>query len=239
MSYILAFDCTEQRCSAALGNGESLFAQSTDEPRQHVKRLLPMIDMLLEEAALSYSDLSAVSVAVGPGSFTGLRIAVSVAQAIAYAHQLKVIPVSSLALCAASFVAERNKMAGGALPEGIKLYPMFDARMGELYSASFTICHGKLKRLCDDRILPINDLAAANFDVDNSFVIGSGAQIAALAEIGFNSSACFAQANDASELIPIALDELSSNNLCSAYELEPAYVRSERAWKKIPDQAKS
>ena len=98
---LLALDTSTEACSAAVllsdqKKNEQIFSRFELQPNQQSKLLLPMLDNLLSEAGVALSSLDAIAFGSGPGSFTGLRIAASVTQGMALAHDLPVIPVSSL-----------------------------------------------------------------------------------------------------------------------------------------------
>ena len=106
----------------ALAVGDDCRARFEVAPRKHTGLVLPMVDALLTEAGLRAGELDAIAFGRGPGAFTGVRIAVAVAQGLAFAHDLPVIPVSTLAALAQA-AAGVSKYAA----------PAFDARMGEVY----------------------------------------------------------------------------------------------------------
>ena len=121
---ILALDAVTEACSAALwidGEVEERYAVA---PREHTRLILPMIDELLQQADLTPGNLDLIAFDRGPGSFTGIRVTMSVVQGLAFASDLPVLPVSSLAALAQaawrSYGAER-------------VLGLIDARMGELY----------------------------------------------------------------------------------------------------------
>ncbi len=93
---LLALDTSTEACSVALLMDEEIISRFELQPNQQSKLLLPMLENVLSEAQLSLSSIDAIAFGCGPGSFTGLRIAASVTQGIAFAHNLPVIPVSSL-----------------------------------------------------------------------------------------------------------------------------------------------
>lgn len=100
MKKLLAIDAsTDQASVALLINGVSI-SEEQGSQRTHAQILLPMIDKLLTEANSSLNQLDGIVFGCGPGSFTGLRIACSMAKGLAYAHDLPLIPVSSLAAIA-------------------------------------------------------------------------------------------------------------------------------------------
>src|SRR5947207_12896412 len=126
---LLAIDTSASACSLALQSGETVRVQHALLPLQQAARILPLLDELLRSAGLSPMDLDAIAFGQGPGSFTGLRIAASVAKALAFAAEAPVIPVSSLAVLAAG--------AAKSLSAGTRLIVAVDARMEEIYWAAF------------------------------------------------------------------------------------------------------
>lgn len=97
---ILAFDTSFSACSVALQQDDRVTFLHQMAPMQHTRLILPMIQELLSAAALSPSELDAIAYGCGPGSFTGIRIANSVAQGIGFGAQIPLFPVSSLAAMA-------------------------------------------------------------------------------------------------------------------------------------------
>jgi tRNA threonylcarbamoyladenosine biosynthesis protein TsaB len=122
---ILALDTATEACSAALLDGERLLMRCEVVVRGHAERVLPMADSLLREAGIALKDLDAIAFGRGPGAFTGVRIAVSVAQGLSLGTGLPLVPVSDLrALAAAALL--KTAAADHALA-------CLDARMGEVY----------------------------------------------------------------------------------------------------------
>lgn len=126
---ILALDAATEWCSAALCDGSELFEQEFMAERGHGEQLLTMVDALLAQAGLVLGGLDAVAFGRGPGAFTGLRLAASLTQGLAYSAGLPVIPVSDLRALA-------QQVLGGAA-DGALALACQDARMGEVYWAGF------------------------------------------------------------------------------------------------------
>jgi tRNA threonylcarbamoyladenosine biosynthesis protein TsaB len=135
---LLALDTSSNACSVALQVGDQWFENHVVEPREHTKILLPMISGLLKDAGMSLSDLDAIVLGNGPGSFIGMRIGASVAQGLAYGAGLGIVPVSSLAAVAAEAME---------LHEADCVVVAQDARMSEIYLGCF-------RRGLDNRPLP-------------------------------------------------------------------------------------
>lgn len=125
---LLAIETATEACSAALYLDGVISEQYEIAPRQHAQLLLGMADALLAEAGLSPKQLDAMAFGRGPGAFTGVRIATGVAQGIAYAADLPVVPVSTLATLAQGGYRE---FGWGQVAVAI------DARMNEVYWGSF------------------------------------------------------------------------------------------------------
>ena len=131
MATILQIETSTQMCSVAIAqNGETLAWHEENRQNIHAEMLLPMIDKILEEAAMSFKNLSAVAVAKGPGSYTGLRIGVASAKGLCYGLNIPMIAVPTLQ----SFSVH----VGSEFPEKNWNYcPMLDARRMEVYTAIF------------------------------------------------------------------------------------------------------
>ena len=106
MANLLALETSTDICSVSLSRGEEIFNFHQLMPKQHTENLFGIISGLFEESGLSFEKLDGVAVAVGPGSYTGVRLACSVAQGIAFSHDIKAVTLSSLELL--SLEAHRN-----------------------------------------------------------------------------------------------------------------------------------
>jgi len=97
---LLAIETATEACSVALIHGDELIARSEIAPRRHTELVLPMADQLLAEAGIGRHALDAIAVGRGPGAFTGVRLAIAIAQGIALALDRPVVGVSTLAALA-------------------------------------------------------------------------------------------------------------------------------------------
>lgn len=143
---LLALDTSSLACSVALTVDGNVAERHATAAREHTRLLMPMIKALFEETGLSPDDLDAIVLGNGPGSFIGLRIAASVAQGIAYAAELDIVPVSSLAAVAAQVMAESGAM---------EVVVAQDAHVGEVYLGGFRRGAGELPEVWIDERLQL------------------------------------------------------------------------------------
>ena len=137
---LLAFETATEACSVAVLVDGEVRERFEVAPRRHAELALAQADALLAEAGVAKSQLDAIAVGRGPGAFTGVRLAVALAQGIALALDRPVLPVSTLAALAAQAPGERVVAA-------------IDARMGEVYAASFRREGAALVPLDAERVL--------------------------------------------------------------------------------------
>ncbi|WNV04399.1 tRNA (adenosine(37)-N6)-threonylcarbamoyltransferase complex dimerization subunit type 1 TsaB [Candidatus Methylospira mobilis] len=153
-----------EACSAALYDNGTVIERYELAPQEHNRLILHMMEQVLAEAGLTLANIDALAFGCGPGSFTGLRIAAGVVQGIAFAADLPVAPVSTLAVLAAEALAEC---------ESDYAFPCLDARMDEVYWAIYR----RSESLMPERIQNEQVLAPAMVRVAepvSGVAIGSG-----------------------------------------------------------------
>ena len=131
---LLAFDTSTEQLSVAVQRGRDgqRFAHTGAGGAQASTTLIPTVQALLAQAGLQLRDLHAIVFGRGPGSFTGLRTACSVAQGLAWGAGVPVLPVDTLLA-----VAEAARQSLGASPAALRVLALLDARMGEVYAAGY------------------------------------------------------------------------------------------------------
>ncbi len=125
---VLAIETATEACSAALLINDAVSERYQVVPRQQSELILPMVDDLMSEAGLSANQLDGIAFGRGPGAFTGVRLASAVTQGIAFAADLPVMPVSTLAAMAENIFQNYNTD---------RVFTAIDARMKEIYWAVF------------------------------------------------------------------------------------------------------
>jgi len=126
---LLAIDCSTERMSVALAQGERRWTHEGGGGAQASATLIPAIMGLLDEAQLSLKELDAIAFGQGPGAFTGLRTACAVAQGLALGAKLRLLPIDSLLMLAHAALSSN--------PQSSRVLSVLDARMGQVYAAAY------------------------------------------------------------------------------------------------------
>ncbi len=229
---ILAIDTATEACSAALYIDGEVSAHYQLAPREHSRLILKMIDDLLSAANLPVHDLDAIAFGQGPGSFMGLRIAAGVVQGIAFAHDIPVIPVSTLKTIAQRAYEQTQ------VP---RILVAIDARMDEVYWAAYYRHEQQWQLDAEECVISpdkiqLPEILSAS---DQPWVgAGSGWQSYAdrlLAGGDFilqdKLADCFPSAEAIAKL---AVDEFRAGNTVCAAEAIPVYLRNDVAKKPKP-----
>ncbi|MGL4708569.1 MAG: tRNA (adenosine(37)-N6)-threonylcarbamoyltransferase complex dimerization subunit type 1 TsaB [Aeromonas veronii] len=225
---ILAVDTATEACSAALLVGDTLFSRWEEAPRDHTRKILPMVQAVLEDAGISLSDLDAIAFGRGPGSFTGVRIGISVAQGLAFGAGVPLIGISTLAA-----------MAQGAyrLDGAEQVLTAIDARMNEVYFGCYELIDGRMQLVGDE---VVSDPAAL-VDVRGKLAgpvtcVGTGFEtygetLSGLADELAVSQVRFPAAED---MLPLARAAWLAGEAVPVEQATPVYLRDKVTWKKLP-----
>lgn len=242
MPHILAIDTSTDACSVAVLTPTEVKQQLSIAAREHTQRLLPSVESLLAEMGLSLNQFDAIAFGVGPGSFTGLRIALSTAQGLAYGADLPLIPVSTLMTMA------QTAFRHGKVPVGHTIVPMIDARMNEVYWSAYQVNeHDSLVEALQEEVIAAPDDVVA----DERFLsylphvtaVGSGWGYDVLSNtLSTHSSSenhvkspeltCYPEAHDLAVLAQRAMAQQGDAAMVSPLSAVPTYMRNEISWKK-------
>jgi tRNA threonylcarbamoyladenosine biosynthesis protein TsaB len=218
---VLAIETATEACSVALLHAGTIIDRSELAPRRHAELVLPMAESLLAEAGITRRQLDAIAVGQGPGAFTGVRLAVSVAQGVALALALPVLPVSSLAALALQ-----------APDNGAEILAVIDARRAEVYAGTFRrTADGQLEPTGRERVLPAAQLVLPEAPAWNVLGTGWDAYREALtarlpAAPRWADGQCYPQARD---VLRLAVPRLDAGEAVAPEAVLPVYLRDKVA----------
>ena len=226
---ILAIDTATEACSAALLNDGTLSAHFEICPREHTQRILPLVQDVLNESGTLLTELDALAFGRGPGSFTGVRIGIGIAQGLALGAGLPMIGVSTLAT-----------MAQGAWRKNgaTRVLAAIDARMGEVYWAEYQrdeqgVWHGEES----EAVLKPEAVRERLQRLEGEWAtVGTGWQ--AWPDMAHDCGLTLVdgdiQLPEAQDMLPLACHLFTAGKTVAVEHAEPVYLRNEVAWKKLP-----
>ncbi|VEB96793.1 UGMP family protein [Cedecea lapagei] len=226
---ILAIDTATEACSVALQNDAAFYAHFELCPREHTQRILPMVKEILNQGEITLSDVNALAYGRGPGSFTGVRIGIGIAQGLALGAELPMIGVSTLAT-----------MAQGAWRRtgATRVLAAIDARMGEVYWAEYQRDEqGEWQGEESEAVLKPEDVAERLKQLNGSWAtVGTGWQ--AWPDMAERSGLQLQDGEttlpEAEDMLPLALQAFNAGKSVAVEHAEPVYLRNEVTWKKLP-----
>ncbi len=224
---LLAIDTVTEACSVALMYDDEIRECYEVTPRGHSQRVLPMVEELLSQAGLKPAQLDALVMDRGPGSFTGVRIGVSVVQGLAFALDLPVISISSLAALAQAAYREQDSE---------QVLAVMDARMGEVYWGYYQLNQGRMCLLADEAVSAVAEIkrqpgqwrAAGSGCQTYLGELSARAGVRCLTYRGSVDDDCYPRA---SALLELARFDWADKKLLSAELAQPVYLRDKVAKK--------
>ena len=213
MSIILNIETATKNCSVALAKEGKMIAckEIAEQNFSHAEKLHVFIEELLAENQLQFSDLSAIAVSQGPGSYTGLRIGVSSAKGFCYALNIPMIAIDTLQLLAKQIHIE----------EGI-IIPMIDARRMEVFTAFYDKNHNQIRNTQAEII----DETSYQEISDKIHLVGDGTEkfknTLTDDKFIFHSDVVFPSANEMSQL---SYDKYQKSDFVDVAYFEPYYLK--------------
>ena len=222
---ILAFDGTAKAASVAVADGDRILSLCTvDNGLTQSELLLPMAEDMLKSLKLSFNDIDVFATSVGPGSFTGVRIGVSLIKGLAFGRNIPCVGVSTI-----EALAENLRGLRGVI------VPCMDARRGQVYSATFT-CDGKnITRVCEDRAIPLSELAQElrMYEGQCIYLCGDGYNVAKRALEKEGVALCETPEllilENGASVAKVAKQKYERGEFVSDSELSPVYLRMPQA----------
>ena len=214
MAYILNIETSTTNCSVSLSNkGETvILKEDYNNNYSHAERLHVYIDDVLKKANVSLSDIKAIAVSKGPGSYTGLRIGVSAAKGLCFALNIPLIAVSTLEALAHQVITETGM-----------IIPMLDARRMEVYSAVFDSNYNQIR---DTKAQILESTSFKDYLEERKvYFIGNG--VAKTKELIAHSNAIFIEGKlpSANEMSQLAYQKYKISNIEDVAYFEPYYLK--------------
>lgn len=233
MTGILAIETATDACSIAVFRNGEYSDRHVIAPRQHSQLLFELLQELLPGGRLEESGIEVIAYGCGPGSFTGLRIAASAAQGLAFSSHLPVVAVSTLSVLA------QTALRLGITSADDTVLCTLDARINEVYSAVY----------CYERDLAVQRdgpwaCAPAELEPEGEcalYAVGSGCQFLTQFRPSLRArvqEAALDVLPAARDMIPLALEKFRQGETRVARDVQPVYVRDEISWKKLADQGR-
>ncbi|CCQ10634.1 Inactive homolog of metal-dependent proteases,putative molecular chaperone [Pseudoalteromonas luteoviolacea B = ATCC 29581] len=221
---LLAIDASTEALSVALRFNGEMYDFFDVCPQQHSQKMLPVIDELLGKAKCKLKDLDGIVFGRGPGSFTGVRIGVAIAQGLAFSSNLKLVGVSTL-----------QAMAQQAYEQtGVdRVLAGIDARMDEIYVCDYALDDGIMQPLCNESVIKPEELNCTN---KPELAVGTAWETYpnALELLGSITMSKEITLPDARYMLKIAEADFMANQSVEAANAQPHYVRDTVSWKKLP-----
>ena len=225
---MLGIESSTAQVGVAIGSHDGVLASThSSRDRRHAESITPMIKFVCEQARVELTDVAVVAVDIGPGLFTGLRVGIASAMAVAHALGVPMIGVSSLDLGA--FAAEHSSRL---------IVPCYDARRGEVFSAQYRSVPGGVQRVTEPAVFTPDELAADLVAQNEEILLlGDGAdryreQFEKVSHLEFAGRGLWYPS--ARSLVELAHPKALREEFVQPIEIEPMYIRlpdAEINWK--------
>lgn len=218
MAYLLHIESASTVCSVALSNNAELVSiKELNNGYTHAENLHVFIDQLLNEASLKPTDLNAISVSSGPGSYTGLRIGFSAAKGMAYALQIPLISIDTLKALSIQAMNQTQEQTA--------LYcPLIDARRMEVYCSVYDNLLNEVQPL---QALVLNEESIKVFNLNKSIYFFGDGMPKAKGLLEHIPQSCFIEniAASASSMIELAYKKYQAQKFEDVAYSEPNYLK--------------
>ena len=220
---ILSFDTSTKAASVALLKENELVGEVfINDKRTHSQKLMPMVESLFNLADITMDEIDLLAVCVGPGSFTGLRIAMATVKAMAHAKDIKIVAVDSL-----------ESLAFNVCDSEKKIIPVLDAQGKKLYTASYRASEGSVERIDEIEVIEIEGLLKRiEESSEKVIVLGEGVDKIGERVLSEKIEVPSPDKNisKASSVACIAKEKYEKGiDIHSCYDIVPMYIRKSQA----------
>ncbi|CCK75652.1 conserved hypothetical protein [Oleispira antarctica RB-8] len=239
MSNILVLDASSAWCSVALSVKGIIYSIAEKQPRKHAQLIMPMIEDVCQRAGIKPIELEGIAFGKGPGSFTGLRIAISVAQGLSLATGARLYGISSLKALAWQGMKElSNKPVSSDQTSHSQVLAIMNAHMGEVFYGAYRNTEQGLLTVIEDSLAKPVQVDLSALELSQWAGVGDGFQFAA--ELPDNIADLVSIYEDiyplAESMMDLALDAWDKDFFTTAELQQPVYLRDTVAWKKLAEQ---
>lgn len=228
-SNILALDASTEALSIVLHFKGQTFHHFEECPQQHSQKILPLVDELLNKAQCKLKDLDVIGFGQGPGSFTGVRISVAIAQGLAYSANLPLVGVSTLAIMAQQAYEQMQASV---------VYSAIDARMGEIYFAQYQVNNAHMQLVNEECVIKPELLSEEHISCEEQHAIAVGTGFKSYPDALKNTSNITINTDitlpDARYMLNHVDTAFLAGDVVKASDAQPKYVRDTVTWKKLP-----
>ncbi len=230
---LLAVDTATENCSVALCVGDEVIARCESVPREHTTRILPLVDSLLAEADLGLRQLDGLAFGRGPGSFTGVRIGIGIAQGLAFGADLPLLGISTLAAMAEQVYRKE---------QGMHVLSAIDARMNEIYIGGYVRqSNGDWHKFIDEMVISPERFMMPD-DANNCINLagtGWGAYPDLINRLALGSPLITLKQSkvlypEAQDMLLLAKHAYLRGEQVLPENASPVYLRDTVTWKKLP-----
>ena len=214
MSFILNLETSSKNCSVCLSSKGKLIQSfdSEDDSYRHSELLTSSINDILNENNIGVKDLSAVSIGIGPGSFTGLRIGFSVAKGLCYPHNINLVGISSLKIIANSVIKENKNIISLIKDKGEHFY--------------VSKYNSDLKEIIQPEIQLINsDYMYSIIDDESIIVVNSDESKEFISQIVKQKTKVFSRTISSIDMTSLSHKALKEKKFEDIAYIEPMYVK--------------
>ncbi len=230
---ILGIDTSTMAANIAVLEDDKLICEYTiNTKKTHSQKLMPMIENMLKLSDIEIKEIDAIGICVGPGSFTGLRIGMATAKAMAHVNNIHLIGVNSLEILGANMDLFDKKICS-----------ILDAQRNQVYTCKYIFEENKIKELEEISIMPIDDLLEELSATNEEWVILGEAvykykeKIEAMSNINIPSPVN--NITKASSLCVVAKDKYEQNiDVHNCYDINPMYIRKSQAEEQYEEKQK-
>ncbi|MBI5476402.1 MAG: tRNA (adenosine(37)-N6)-threonylcarbamoyltransferase complex dimerization subunit type 1 TsaB [Ignavibacteriales bacterium] len=225
---ILGIDTATAACSVAIAEENKIISEkSLLIPQIHSEKLVPLIDEVLSQAGLQTRDIDGISISIGPGSFTGLRIGLSVSKGLAFAIDKPIVSVATLQAMAL------EKLLDHQTANAENILSLIDARRDEVYCAMYKIQNNNLQELLPAAACTVQQIFEKSNKFDKIFITGDGTlkfknfleKVESEQSSAYITSSGEISITSASAVALIGIEKLKRGEIENISKLEPHYLK--------------